>query len=198
MKEAFVTIQQLIDETKLLGDMQLQAYLTSLDNSQRTDYINSNISSTVNSVLSSKSSNYSRALDQVTGSDNNITSSAYYLTRSRDLTNLATSVDDMINQELSASLINNGLNKRQSEINEWANRNKLDTLYFLQVLFISLSIIGILCYLVSSSIINNTLFKFVSYVIVIIAMLVLILRWRYTRVARDSRYWHKARFPSQN
>jgi hypothetical protein len=197
MKEAFVTIQQLIDETKLLGDMQLQAYLTSLDNSQRTDYINSNISSTVNSVLSSKSSNYSRALDQVTGSDNNITSSAYYLTRSRDLTNLATSVDDMINQELSASLINNGLNKRQSEINEWANRNKLDTLYFLQVLFISLSIIGILCYLVSSSIINNTLFKFVSYVIVIIAMLVLILRWRYTRVARDSRYWHKARFPSQ-
>lgn len=197
MKEPFITIDQLISQTQILGDMELQAYLNSLDDSQQSDYINSNISATISAVQTNKSAKYSDAVNQVTGSDNNITSAAYYLTRSKDLTNLAASVDNMTKQQLAPSLINNGLSGRQTEINEWANLNKLDTLYFLQVLFISLSLVGILCFLVSNGTINQSIFTFLTYTIAILATLVILLRWRYTRTQRDSRYWHKARFPMQ-
>jgi len=197
MKEPFVTLDTLIQQTEIIGDMELQSYLSSLGPSQSADYINSNIQSTMNAVQANKSAKYLDLLDQTTGADNNITSAAYYLTRTRDLTDLATSVDNMTLQQLGPSLINNGLSGRQTEINEWANSNKLDTLYFLQVLFISLTLVGILCFLVSNGTINQSLFTLLSYTIAVIATLVLIVRWRYTRVARDSRYWHKARFPMQ-
>jgi len=197
MKEPFITIEQLISQTQILGDMELQAYLNSLNDSQKSDYINSNINSTISAVETNKTAKYSDTINQVTGSDNNITSAAYYLTRSKDLTNLAQSVDEMTLKQLAPSRINNGLSGRQTEINEWANFNKLDTLYFLQVLFISLSLVGILCFLVSNGSINQSLFTFLAYIIAILATLVILLRWRYTRTQRDSRYWHKARFPMQ-
>ena len=195
MKEPFVTLDNLISQTKILGDMELQSYLNSMDAAQKSSYLNSNINDTMTAVQANKSSKYADLLDQVTGADNNITSAAYYLTRTQDLTDLATSVDNMTMTQYSASLINNGLSGRQTEINEWSNSNKLDTLYFLQILFISLSLIGILCFLVSNGTINQSLFTLLAYTIAIFAALTLILRWRYTNVQRDSRYWHKARFP---
>ena len=137
-------------------------------------------------------------MDQATGADNNLTAAAYYLARTRDLTDLAKQVDNVTKGQLGISEINAGLGLRQNEINEWANHNKLDTLYFLQILFISLSLVGILAFLLSNGSINRSLFTFLCYVIGIIVVLVLLLRWRYTRVARDSRYWHKARFPGQS
>jgi len=195
MKEPFVTLENLITQTQIIGDMELQAYLASLAPSQKTDYLQSNIASTMAAVQASKSAKYTDLLDQAIGADNNITSAAYYLTRTRDLTNLATAVDDMTLTQYSASSINGGLGRRQTEINEWANSNKLDTLYFFQVLFISLSLVGILCFLLMNNIINRNIFTMLCYIIGVLALLVLLLRWRYTRVARDSRYWHKARFP---
>jgi len=197
MKEPFVTLDTVISQTKILGDMELQAYLNSLDASQKSSYINSNINDTMNAVRANKSSKYSDLLDQVTGADNNITSAAYYLSRTQDLTDLATAVDDMTMTQYSAASINNGLSRRQTEINEWSNSNKLDTLYFLQILFISLSLVGILCFLVSNGTINRSLFTLLTYTIAVLAAVILILRWRYTRVARDSRYWSKARFPME-
>ena len=197
MKEPFVTIDKLIDQTKIIGDMELQAYLTSLGNSQKSEFINSNISDTINAVSASKSSKYSDLMDQVTGADNNVTSAAYYLARTRDLTDLAKDVDNVTKAQLGVSELNKDLGLRQGEINEWSNYNKLDTLYFLQILFISLSLVGILAFLLLNGSINQGLFTFLSYTIAVIAALVLLLRWRYTRVARDSRYWHKARFPGQ-
>jgi F0F1-type ATP synthase assembly protein I len=194
MKEPFVTLDNLIPQAKILGDMELQAYLANLSDQGKQDLINQNINSTMKAVENSKESRYSDLLDQATGADNNITSAAYYLTRTRDLTDLAKDVGSMTRSQYSASLINNGLSGRQTEINEWANSNKLDTLYFFQILFISLTLVGIFCFLLVKNIINHSIFIIVCYFIGFIAVAVLILRWRYTRVSRDSRYWNKARF----
>lgn len=195
MKEPFVTLDNLISQTKVLGDMELQAYLNSMDATQKSSYLNSNINDTMTAVSANKSSKYLDLLDQVTGADNNITSAAYYLTRTQDLTDLANSVDNMTKIQYSASSINNGLSKRQAEINEWSNSNKLDTLYFLQILFISLSLIGILCFLVTNGTISQSVFTLLAYIIAAFAAMTLLFRWRYTNAQRDSRYWHKARFP---
>jgi hypothetical protein len=198
MKEAFVNIDNLIDQAKLLGDMELQSYLTSLSDTQRTDFIMSNVESTVNAVKTSKSSKFTDLIDQVTGADNSIVSSAYYINTTKDLSDLAKDVDDITVKQLTISEINNGVAGRQNEINEWSNFNKLDTLYFMQLLFISLSLIGILAFLYTSQIINLSLFTFISYSVAAVSVFILVLRWRYTNVARDGRYWHKAKFQRQN
>jgi hypothetical protein len=198
MKEPFVNVDSLIDQTKLLGDMELQAYLTSLSDSQKNEFIMSNVGETIKAVDASKSARFNDLIDQVTGADNNIVSSAYYMTRTRDLANLANDVDEMTSKQLAASEINNGVAGRQNEINEWTNFNKLDTLYIMQILFISLSFVGILAFLLSNGAIDQTLFAFVSFTVAAIAVLMLIVRWRYTNVARDGRYWHKSRFPRQS
>jgi hypothetical protein len=197
MKESFVNIDTLIDQTKLLGDMELQAYLNGLSASQKTDFISSNVGETINAVKDNKASKFTDLIDQATGADNNIVSAAYYLARTRDLAHLAKDVDEMTVKQLNVVKLNNEVTGRQNEINEWANFNKLDTLYIMQILFVSLSLVGILTFLLSNGSIGNSLFVFLSYTIAAIAVVMLIVRWRYTNVARDGRYWHKARFPRQ-
>jgi hypothetical protein len=197
MKEAFANVDSLIDQTKLLGDMELQAYLTSLSDSQKNEFISSNVGETIKAVNASKAARFNDLIDQATGADNNIVSAAYYVARTRDLSSLAKEVDTMTVKQLTASEINNGVAGRQNEINEWSNFNKLDTLYVMQVLFISLSLIAILTFLLSNGSISQTLFAFLSYTIAALAVLMLVVRWRYTNVARDGRYWHKAKFARQ-
>ena len=197
MKEPFVNIDTLIDQTKILSDMELQAYLSSLSESQKTEFVTSNISDTISSVDKQKSAKFVDMMDQMVGADNSVTSTAYYIARTRDLTDLAKDVDDMTAKQLVASEINNGVGRRQHEINEWANSNKLDTLYIMQILFISLSLVGILAYMLSDGMISLSLFTFISYSVAAVSLVMLIMRWRYTNVARDGRYWHKARFQKQ-
>lgn len=197
MKEAFVNVDTLIDQTKLLGDMELQAYLTSLSDSQKNEFISSNVGETIRAVNDSKAARFNDLIDQTTGADNNIVSAAYYVARTRDLSTLADEVNTMSIKQLTASEINNGVIGRQNEINEWSNFNKLDTLYVLQILFISLSLIGILTFLLSNGLISQTLFAFLCYTIAALAILTLVIRWRYTNVVRDGRYWHKAKFARQ-
>jgi len=195
MKEQFVNISTLIDQTKLLSDMELQSYLASLDQSQKTDFIGSNVNETIKAVNKQKSDKFTDLMDQVTGSDNSITSAAHYLYRTADLKNLASEVDNMTVKQLNTIDINKDLSARQYEINEWSNSNKLDTLYFLQVLFISLSLFGVLIFLMSSGFISASLLQILGYSIAVVAILMLVIRWRYTRYSRDGRYWNKLQFP---
>jgi len=194
MKEPFVDLDTLIDQTKLLGDMELQAYLASLNDSQKSEFMADNIAETINSVNYHKSSRFTDLIDQATGADNNLTSAAYYLTRTRDLTSFTKDVDDMTVAQLNVKNINKGLAGRQYEINEWANFNKLDTLFFMQVLFISLSLIGISTYFFRNGAITSATYTFIAYAVGLMAILMLIFRWRFTRVKRNHRYWHKERF----
>ena len=194
MKEPFVDISTLIDQTKLLSDMELQAYLASLGQSQKGDFMASNVRQTIDAVNAQKSAKFTDLMDQVTGSDNNVTSAAYYIYRTKDLKNFANDVDIMTSNQIKTAEINREVALRQNEINEWANSNKLDTLYFLQVLFICLSFVGILIFLMSNGYINSSVFTILTYIIAVFAVVMLVLRWRYSRYSRDGRYWHKLNF----
>jgi hypothetical protein len=197
MKEPFVDLETLGQQVALLSDMELQAYLAGLSESQRTEFLSGNIQGAVDYVKAQKASKFNDLFDQAIGADNNVTSTAYYIARTKDLTDFAGDVDQMMVKQLNASDVNAGLAARQNEINEWSNFNNLDTLYIMQILFVSLSFVGILAYLLSTGSISQALFAFVSYFVAAITVVMLIIRWRYTNVARDGRYWHKAKFQKQ-
>ena len=195
MKEPFINVDTLIEQTKLLGDMELQAYLSSLNDSQRGQFVAENVAETINAVKAHKQSRFIDLLDQVTGADNSVTSAAYYLARTRDLSSFAKDVDNMTVAQLNVADINDGLSARQHEINEWGNSNKLDTLFFMQILFISLSLIAINAYFFSQGVMSSSFFAFISFSVAFFAVVMLIIRWRFTTVNRDGRYWNKERFP---
>jgi hypothetical protein len=197
MKEQFVDVGSLIQQTELLSDMELQAYLSSLDKSGRTNFTSSNVDDAINSVKSIKQQRFTDMQDQIAGADNNITAAAYYTARTQDLKNVATDIDEVAIKQLIASDINHSLAGRQYEINEWANFNKLDTLFFMQILFICLTFVSGILFLKINDLISSYLFTLLSFLAGFLAVFTLIVRARKTTVARDSRYWHKMRFPSQ-
>jgi len=197
MKEPFLDVSQLIAQTKTDSDMELQTYLASLSSDQASDFTASNVADAVNSVKALKQQRYNDMYDQLTGADNNLTAAAYYLARTEDLKNMASDIDTVAIQQLTTSDINTTLAGRQYEINEWANFNKLDTLFFMQVLFICLTFVSGMLFLKSSNIIPNSLFTLLAVLAAGLAVFSLVTRARKTSVMRDSRYWSKMRFPAQ-
>ena len=80
---------------------------------------------------------------------------------------------------------------RQGEINEWQAQNKLDTLFFLQILFLYFSIVVILLYLRQAKILGNTAVFGTSGVFLLIVIGIVWNRVSYTNMSRDSRYWNR-------
>jgi len=180
MKEPFVDISTLMTQTNPLNDMELRSYLASLTG-QSGDFTRDNAQVALNKVA--------------TGNQQKFTS-AISFAHSRHLGSMARDIDEGVAEQLETSEQRVDTNGRQYEINEWANSNKLDTLYFMQILFICITFITVMMFLKVRGIITLVLFMLMSILAGLVAVFALILRARYTSVVRDSRYWHKARFPS--
>jgi hypothetical protein len=88
----------------------------------------------------------------------------------------------------------NSSEKRQYEVNEWSANNKLDTLFFYQILLISLTLTAPLLYLNKNGLISSTVFYGVTGLLAIAVILTLIVRYQYTVGSRDLRYWNRRRF----
>jgi len=80
---------------------------------------------------------------------------------------------------------------RQAEINEWSAQNKLDTLFFLQILFIFLGIIIVLIFLRQAGIMSGVSVNMTIGILLLVVIGVLWNRASYTAKSRDSRYWNR-------
>jgi hypothetical protein len=187
-------IGKLVDSTQSLTDLELRAYLASLTPAEQTAVITSNNNTAVANSAANKSANFTSANQAVLSADNSITSAAYYLLRTQNLTSLANDVYKITDKQATETTVNKTLANRQYEINEWSNSNKLDTLYFLQVLFITLTFTATLLFLQKNGAIPSYLFSLLSFLALIFALVVLIFRWRFTAVKRDGQYWNKQRW----
>jgi hypothetical protein len=187
-------ISKLVDSTQSLTDLELKAYLTSLTPAEQSELITQKNNTAVTNSAANKSVNFTAANQAVLSSDNSITSAAYYLLRTQNLTSLANDMYKITDKQATEATVNKTLANRQYEINEWSNSNKLDTLYFLQILFITLTFTATLLFLQKNGAIPTYLFSLLSFLAVVFALLVLILRWRFTAVKRDGQYWNKQRW----
>ncbi len=132
-------------------------------------------------------------LQQSSNTNNNV---LYYFTRNKDLNSLQESLEERVKGEALGARHDAQLAKRQFEVNEWTSGNKLDTLFFFQLLFISLMLIAPLLYYNRLGIIPSGAFYGILSLIVIALLLTIIIRARYTEVIRDYRFWNRRRFPT--
>jgi hypothetical protein len=183
-----------INEAQQAADLEMTAFLSQMSDSDRGAYAGENVGKALDRIRSLKQDRFTYLSEDMRGADNNITSTAYYISRTGDLVNLTGDIDNVAVKQLTTSDINSDLVTRQKEINEWSNENKLDTLFFLQILFVCLTFIASMVYLQSRGLISSYLLNLFIVLAAAFAVFVLVNRARFTAVRRDSRYWSKLRF----
>jgi uncharacterized membrane protein len=118
----------------------------------------------------------------------------YFKTRSADVDRLTDSLMSNNNRFKNDIKHDKDITKRQFEINEWANYQKLEILFFLQVFFMSALTMAIVIYLSKNGMITNAMAGLLTGILLMIVLALGVYRYYYTRRTRDPRLWHRRYF----
>lgn len=89
---------------------------------------------------------------------------------------------------------NYDLASRQKKLNEYAYQNKMDTLFFFQILLISLLILAVFGYGASVGFFSMALVLYIALILLLINIVLFIGRQAYTVNLRDPEIWGRRRF----
>jgi hypothetical protein len=120
-----------------------------------------------------------------------------YKTRSDDVGKLQDAIEKSNNLYLQNIEKDKNLSRRQVEINEYSYNNKLETLFFLQLLLMTVLLLTLVAYLHKSAIVGNTVAGILSIFVLLIIVGVGIYRWNYTNSTRDGRFWSRRYFKEE-
>jgi hypothetical protein len=157
-------------------------------------YVNDRISSISNEIFNRKRTAFQKAhidLARYMDMDHNAN---FYKSRSSDVDRLTSEIsanNQRIVQELERD---KDLSKRQFEINEWYNSNKLETLFFLQLFFISILLMVVIIYYQKSGSLSGQMAGLLTAVLGAIVVITGVYRWYYTKNTRDPRLWNRRSF----
>jgi hypothetical protein len=120
----------------------------------------------------------------------------YYKIRNSDVDRLTSAIKTSNEGVVNQKAFDKDITKRQFEINEWQNYNKLETLFFLQVFFIAILAAAIIGYLQKNLFITSSFASLLLAILVIGVSAIGIYRYMYTNGggARDSHLWHRRYF----
>ena len=118
--------------------------------------------------------------------------------RSRELSDMVDSVYQ--NQEKTANAVvqDKNLSKRKHEMNEWSVGNKQDTLFVFSSFFILLSGLLLLTGIWRLGLISSSLWVALAIPLILVFLLIILSRWRYTDTMRNKRYWNKQIFEGKS
>lgn len=120
----------------------------------------------------------------------------YYHQRNDDLNRLQKDVYNSRKGAADSVVFDRDLAKRQVEINQWSAGNKMDTLFVYQQLFLILCAACILSFLWFKGIVGSMFFAAILFVLIAIFTFTVVERAQFTQFLRDSRYWHRRKFPT--
>lgn len=167
------------------------ADLTTMKDDGQIRAAKENILRNVTAEYESVASGLKTNLDSSVNANNQ--SFMYYI-RSTDVNKMQS---DIINNQVTQNdtrVENAELAKRQYEINEWTNSDKLDTLFVFQFVFISLLFVAFIEFAKKKGVISSGFTYFIEFIVLIVNIMVIVVRSKYTRLLRDTRYWNKRKF----
>jgi hypothetical protein len=119
---------------------------------------------------------------------------AFYKSRSGDVSRLTDDIKDNNDAIKNAIIMDKDITRRQFEINEWYNFNKLETLFFLQLFFIAALLCAIIIFMQKNNTVTNSMAALLMGLLVFGVAAVGIYRYYYTQRTRDHRLWHRRYF----
>jgi len=188
-------IDQVIASANLYQDVELASAISSLKNAgQITSFIQSQQSKVYNDIVKQKEDTFSKVYGDLDRAGHVQEAVLMYDKRTKDLA----SVQDQIytNQKNSADAIvdDNQLASRKTEMNEWTVNNKKDTLFVYSSLFVVLSGLLLLTGLLRMEMISTSLWVGMGVTLIVVFVVILLVRSRYTDILRNKRYWNKQIF----
>lgn len=191
-----MSLDQNIRDVLKLQDVELANAMNTLKNdpAKLSQFITARKAQLYNTVTKEHSDNFEKVygdLGRATDTTKNI---LYYHVRNKDLDRTQEAVLSRAATDADNATYDSQVAKRQFEINEWTSSNKLDTLFFFQLLFIGLTLLAPLLYMSRTGMIPNGVFYGVSLLIVIALVLTVAVRAQYTEKSRDLRFWNRRRF----
>jgi hypothetical protein len=150
------------------------------------------VESTIRSIQQMNQDNMVQAMNLSDSSSQNILTYGELLSRNQSLTNIAN--DLTLQNEINSQKGVRDTYTRQGQINEWQAQNKLDTLFFLQILFLFFLLTVILLYLRQAGFIPNFSFYIFEGMGLFIVLGVLWNRSTYTARLRDNKFWNRRYF----
>jgi hypothetical protein len=184
---SFAMLGQDLERLKFASDLrenpeQYKAYVD-----QRVDALTGEVFNRKRAAFQKAQIDIGRYMDM----DHNVN---YYKMRNGDIQRLTTSMEAnnrAVKDKLETDL---ELSKRQFEINEWQNHNKLETLFFLQVFFIASLAMAIIIFLQKNAAITTSMASLLTALLLGIVVVIGVYRYYYTRRTRDNRLWHRRYF----
>ena len=164
------------------------------DPAKLSQFVSARKAELYNTVTKEHSDNFQKVYGDLSRSSDVVKNILYYHTRNKDLDGLQKAIFDKAKSEADAATFDSQNAKRQFEINEWTASNKGDTLFFLQLLFITLTITAPLLYMSRIGWIPNSVFYGLTTLLTIALVLTLTVRIIYTKDLRDNRFWNRRRF----
>jgi hypothetical protein len=191
-----MSLDQNIRDVLKLQDVELANAMNTLKNNPAAlnQFITTRKAQLYNTVTKEHSDNFQKVYSDLGKATDTTKNILYYHVRNKDLDRtqeavLARAVTDADNATYDSQVA-----KRQVEINEWTSNNKMDTLFFFQLLFIGLTLLAPLLYMSRTGMIPNGVFYGVSFLIVTALVFTVAVRAQYTEKTRDLRFWNRRRF----
>jgi len=190
------SLDNTINNVLVQQDVELAQAIQKLqsDPAKLSEFVSARKAELYNTVTKEHSDNFQKVYGDLGRSSDVVKNILYYHTRNKDLDGLQKSIFDKAKSEADAATFDSQNAKRQFEINEWTASNKSDTLFFLQLLFITLTITAPLLYLSRIGLIPNSVFYGLTMLLTVALVLTLTVRIIYTKDVRDNRFWNRRRF----
>jgi hypothetical protein len=191
-----MSLAQNIQNVLQLQDVQLANAMNDLrqDPAKLADFVAQRKAELYNAVTLEHSDNFQKVFGDLQRSSDTTKNILYYHVRNKDLDNVQNAVYGRAKKEADAATFDSQNAKRQFEMNEWTAANKQDTLFFLQLVFISLTIIAPLLFIQRAGLLPTSVFYGISVLLIIALVLTVAVRAQYTEKTRDNRYWNRRRF----
>lgn len=191
-----MSLERAISTTQTAQDMELAEAVTRLKNDpvKLREWLQSQQDKVYKNIVTQKENTF----DKVYGDLNRATkveeSILMHNKRAGELSDMIDNVYE--NQETSSKAVVDDKNFaiRKNEMNEWTIGNKQDTLFVFSSLFILLSGLLLITGLWRMGLISSYLWVAFAIPFVLIFILILLRRWRFTEVMRNKRYWNKQIF----
>ena len=182
----------------LFQDLELLDFTRKLqrDPSSYSAYVNQNINSLTEDVFGQKRAAFQKAavdLNRYMNMDHNAN---FYKIRMDDvdrLTSVMASGNTLVRQQAEHD---KNLSKRQFEINDYYNYNKLEFLFFLQLFFIASLAMAVIIYLQKAGTLTNAFAGLLTIILILVVGITGAYRYKYTKNTRDTRLWHRRYFGS--
>jgi hypothetical protein len=185
-----------IRDTLQLQDIELANAMNDLrSNGEKLNkFISDRKSELYNTVSAEHSDSFQKVYGDFQRANDTTKNILYYHVRNKDLDKIQSDIVNQAAAEADNARYDNENSRRQFEINEWTVGNKMDTLFFLQLLFIYLTLVGPMIYGMNAGFIPSPVFYGVTGIFSIAVGLTLLVRYQYTSKTRDNRYWNRRRF----